>query len=46
MSLLDLVGDDGDHAAVFALEEAAAGGGEDERGVSGMTEDEQLHLAA
>ena len=44
--MLEFVLDGVDHAAVFELEEAAAGGGKDNRGDAGVAEGEELHLAA
>ena len=46
VSVFDLFVDGVDHVTVFELEEAAAGGGKDERGKAGVAEDEHLHLAA
>src|ERR1700733_3359379 len=44
-AVFELVVDGVDHAAVFKLEEAAAGGGEDEDGQASVSEDEQFHVA-
>jgi hypothetical protein len=46
VALLDLPGDGVDHAAIFELEETALRGGEDERGDTAVSEDEELHLSA
>ena len=43
--LFEFVMNDVDHAAILKLEEAAAGGGKDERRNSRMAEDEQFHVA-
>ena len=43
---VDFAGERGDHAAVFKVEKAAAGGGEYQHRQSCVTEDEQLHGAA
>ena len=44
-AVFELVVDGVDHAAVFELEEAAAGGGKDEGGEACVPEDEQFHVA-
>ena len=45
LAVFELVVDGVDHAAVFKLEEAAAGGGKDEGGQACVAEDEHLHVA-
>ena len=46
VSVVELVLDGVNHATVFELEEAAAGGGKDDRGNAGVAEGEEFHLAA
>jgi hypothetical protein len=43
--VFELVVEDVDHAAIFKLEEASAGCGEDEARQAVMSEDEELHVA-
>jgi hypothetical protein len=43
--VLKLVVDNVDHTAIFELEEAAAGGWEDDNGEAVVPEDEQLHVS-
>ena len=44
--MFEFVVDGVDHAAVFKLEEAALGGGKDDRGKACVAEDKQLHIAS
>lgn len=46
VSVLEFVLDGVDHAAVFELEEAPAGGGKNNRGDAGVAKGEEFHLAA
>ena len=45
-AIVDFAAERADQAAVFKLVESATGGGENQNGNAGMTEDEQFHLAA
>src|SRR5579863_5354755 len=45
-AMLDATGDSTDHAAIFELVVAAAGGGKDQNGKPGMSEDEHFHVAS
>ena len=46
VAAIDAAGEGADHAAVFKLVEAPAGGGKDEDRQAGVAEDEQFHVAA
>jgi hypothetical protein len=43
---VDAAGESGDHAAIFKLEKAAAGGGENQDRHAGVAKDEEFHGAA